>query len=301
LNEFVSVEAKLLDGDARARSRGDNFYRTWRRWTEAKLDELFFEMCQELGVKTLIECGAHGAEASARFIARSRYRTAIALEANPFTFRKKTSRVRSRRIIALNEGLGAEVGRLSLRIPDKDGTGNRVSPMASFLDEVNVRPKSMVDVPVTTIDEICSRFGPERPIALWVDVEGYGGQVLKGAEEVLDGDVVVVLIEASNAGHWVGETSASAVQSKLEAAGLTLIARDCAKSDNTQYNMLFIRRDNDCPSGSIATYLQRALRPVDSKFGSRMLVATEAARKRRAKVVKRARRRLIRAFGLLNR
>lgn len=50
--------------------------------TAKELDELFFKIAEYLKVKYLIECGAHGAEASIRFIKQGG--KAIAIEANPY-------------------------------------------------------------------------------------------------------------------------------------------------------------------------------------------------------------------------
>jgi FkbM family methyltransferase len=290
VNGFDGLEAQLLEGDSRARSRGDDFYRSWRRWTEARLDDLFFEVCRQLRVRTLIECGAHAAEASLRFVAEQHGRVAIALEANPFTFEKKTLLAQSGRVTVINEGLGAEPGRLSLRIPDKDGTGNRVSLMASFLEETAGRPVHTVEVPVTTVDEVCVRFGAEGPIALWIDVEGYGGQVLRGGEQSISSDVDVVVIEVSESGRWVGEARASEVTAWLAAAGFTRMARDCAKSDNSQYNIIFVRRADQIATSYTRTYIARVLRPVSSTMNSRMFFAKQSTLRRWRRTAKRVRK-----------
>jgi len=289
----TSVAERIQAGGERAATHGQGFRSAWRRWTAERLADLFLEACRQTAVQTLIECGAHGAETSVRFVGGGPQRTAIALEANPFTFKKKTEHVASEKLITLNEGVGAEVGTLVLRIPEKNGTKFRSSTMSSFLDKADGRPTTSVDVAVTTVDHVVERFGAVGPIALWIDVEGYGDQVLSGAEKALRSAVAVVLIEVTNAGRlWAGEVHASAVVDRLAASGLELVAMDWCPADDDTYNMLFVRSSRPLLPGTVDAYVRIATRPVSSPLRSTSFRMQETVRNSLGLTRRRGRKRL---------
>lgn len=273
-------ERHLLECDARAQALGGDFYRAWRRLTEQELTELFFAACRETETASLIECGAHRAEASVRFAEEDPDRAALAFEANPHTFRKQTIFAASPQVTPVNEGVGAEPAVLCLRIPDKHGTGSRTSTMASFLPEKQSRAYSTAEVPVTTVDHAVEKFSMSPPFALWIDVEGYGAEVLAGAAASLNEDVAVVLIEASNGSKWVGETAADGIIELLRSHGLREVARDCSKSNNSQFNLLFVREEAPWLEQEIERFFRRIERPIARSVYQRLFTVHAQLRKR---------------------
>lgn len=284
------LEERLLKCDAQARALGENFYRAWRRMTEQELEDLFFIACRDAGVLSLIECGAHGAEASMRFVEEDPDRIALAFEANPFTFKKRTIHAASPQVIPMNQGVGAEPATLLLRIPDKHGTGSKTSPMASFLSESSSREYSTVEVLVTTVDLAASASSLRTPLALWIDVEGYGAEVLNGGSSSLSEDVVVVLIEASGAGKWVGEMPVDGIIQQLRSHGLREFARDCSKSNNSQYNLLFVRDPDALATEHLQRFIGRLERPLNGVVGQRLFFTRVRAERLRRSTRKRVSR-----------
>lgn len=287
ISEF---ERRLLACDARACVLGEDFYRAWRRLTERELEGLFFAACRDAAAASLVECGAHGAEASVRFVEEDSDRVALAFEANPFTFEKHTTFAASPQVLPVNQGVGAEPAVLCLRIPDKHGTGGRTSTMASFLPEKQSRAHTTVEVQVTTVDHAIAKYDLQPPFALWIDVEGYGAEVLSGAAASLAQDVAVVLIEVSNGSKWDGEAPAEVIVERLRSYGLQEVARDCSKGNNSQYNLLFARKQAASPDQAIERFFRRIERPIAGPVSQRLFLVRAKSRIRSKRLRKRARR-----------
>ena len=75
--------------------------------TTKYLDILYFDLLEKLNIKSLIECGAY--EASASIEAIKRGCNAIAIEANPNTFKKITTKSKEK-LNVMNIGLSEKEG-----------------------------------------------------------------------------------------------------------------------------------------------------------------------------------------------
>ena len=174
LAELRSLTALALSGTLRNSS--PRLTSLYRQASTDWLDDAFFQILRKLDVSGFLECGAHEASASVRFIHEGG-ETAVAAEANPATFNTMTTPARIHNVTCLNIGVGEEDGVLEFNVP----RSNHVAGSASFMKKPGIA-YSTANVPVHTIAHLHAEyFGPHQSIGLWVDVEGMALPVLKGA------------------------------------------------------------------------------------------------------------------------
>ena len=136
---------------------------TKRKLSSELLDKFFFQANAMLGIGVFLECGAH--EASASRTLSSQGCKCYALEANPETFKEKTSASEEMNFFPINLGIADKKGKLNFFIPKED----RVSGIATL------KPKKdhhydQIEIGVTTIDDfikekhlpLFSKTGPRR-------------------------------------------------------------------------------------------------------------------------------------------
>jgi hypothetical protein len=97
-----------------------------------------------------------------------------------------------------------------------------------------------VQVPAVALDDYFSeQRGPCT--AMWIDVEGASGAVLRGAGRML-ADTAVVIIEVEERPMWDGDHwLRPAVVEFLSGRGLSPVARD--NQSRFQHNVVFVRTD----------------------------------------------------------
>jgi FkbM family methyltransferase len=215
--------------------------KAWRWSTNAALVDLFHELCGATDVQLFVECGAHSAEDSLRFLRGSPGRQAIAIEANPYVYEQRTRVAETLGVRTLNVGLGSEPGYFALQIPNKRGASEPIVPYASFLNHKDEQywPSKTVRCEVKTLDSILTEPECSKTIALWIDVEGAAGDVLRGAEEILrSGRVKLLMVEVETKHLWKEQMVLSDIQEHLAPFGLNPVARD-AQMGNTQFNVIF--------------------------------------------------------------
>lgn len=202
----------------------------------AWLDQAFFTLADALEVELLIECGAHEASASIEFVS-THGRRAIAIEANPRTCNAITSAAARSGVTVVNAGLGDREGQAAFFIPREHG-----ADIASFLKKPS-RDYEDIQVNVTTLDRIVTDH-PAGPgsIALWIDVEGFGHEVLRGGLTLLrDARCKLIKIEVETRPHWDGQKLVDEVDSLLADCGFTPVLRDCEYEG--QHNLIYVRSD----------------------------------------------------------
>lgn len=206
------------------------------RKTAHWLDETFFLMLRHLETDYLVECGAHEASASVRFV-RDGGKRALAIEANPVTFATKTKVAeRQNGVIAVNLGVASRPGHLDFHIPQD----NSLDGSASFLRKPDVEYRSE-RVPVDTLDNIAGRYFSEPGrMALWVDVEGLAGEVLGSGSSLLRSPQCVALkVEVESKPFWSGQELGSQLVGSLSEWGFTPVLRDIEY--DSQFNIVFLR------------------------------------------------------------
>jgi FkbM family methyltransferase len=260
---------------AQFRRSGPVVEKLWRQRSVELLTELFFVTCDRVDVRQLLECGAHAAEASVRFVENQSGRRAIALEANPYTFEKHTRAAQRPNLIVLAEGVGEQPGSLVFQIPT---TNQQLTPVnASFkpLLSPDRRSSAEIDVPMTTLDQLMERFGVRDRVALWIDVEGYAKEVLNGGKQLLE-SVEVAMIEVESECLWVGGALEPEITDLLSSFGLHPIARDCQQDE--QFNIIYSRGVPDAAMQSLVhRFLGELGKPV--AFADQFQHAARSGRK----------------------
>jgi FkbM family methyltransferase len=210
----------------------------WRRKNNKNLVDAFFLILDKLNINQFVEVGAHKAEASRRFVL-SGDRKAVAIEANPYTFERYTKKAKSNKIEVLNVGIGNENKKLNLVIPTNRGS---LTPLnSSFL-----KRKTYVDsidklIEMKKLDSLDLGFRSNRNTALWIDVEGFGYEVLAGASNFLKFYSEVIFIEVETIPHWKTQKTLSVIVEELNRYDLIPILRD--DENETQFNVIFIRKN----------------------------------------------------------
>lgn len=253
--DFESRASAAADLDRRLLLVGKPMAEAWRSQTVIGLADLFADLCESLGVRTLIECGAHDAEASRAFLRRNTQGHAIALEANPRTYRDITSLAAEEGVTVLCEGIADVPGSRELLVPL-----NSLS-MVSFRQQVKARGRVIerITVSVTTLDTLRARFALEGSVALWIDVEGMSPEVLRGGKQLLN-QTELVMVEVEKAEIWHGPTTASEVDRILALAGFVAVARDFQTGERL-YNVIYARNGQLSEHPSAVEYWQRVCSP----------------------------------------
>lgn len=216
--------------------RSPKTQKVFRRQTSSWLDELFFNILQELQVKSFLECGAHEASASMRFM-KSIGDNAVAVEANPLTFSEKTLPSQKYGVKAINCGVGQMNGTLDFYIPVEHKTAGyasfRTTPGVEYVTE---------KIALRTIDKIVlEEFGRVHSFALWVDVEGLALEVLQGGEALLDGkECLVIKVEVETSELFTGQSLAGDVDEFLRGKDFVPVA--CDFEYENQFNVIYIKR-----------------------------------------------------------
>lgn len=211
-----------------------NYYR-FRHKTAQWIDASFFKILSGCGVTGLLECGAHEASASVRFMSE-RGRRAVAIEANPITYKLKTRLAEKYGVLSFNCGVGKQVDELEFFIPLHDETAGN----ASFLKKPNASYRSE-KIPVDTIDNITNeQFKPDEILALWIDVEGLALDVLIGGNSVLKRDKCqVIKVEVENIYFWENQSLARDVDNYLASYGYKAVLRDIEYEG--QHNLIYVK------------------------------------------------------------
>ncbi len=254
--EAVSELASLI----KRHSHGHEELKERREATNRALIELFHELCGHAEVEILIECGAHAAEASTRFVQADQGRRAVALEANPYTFTQVTKHAEAPNVAVLNLAVGAQKGQLEMQIRINSSDEPSTAGATSFLTHKQDGERRLRETTceVTTLDALVADFAICETVALWIDVEGMVGPVIEGGVDLLrSGKVRLMMVETETKPLWDGQILFAELCSLLEPLGLVPIARDCQMGD-TQFNVIF-GHDLPAPAEAAAVGFHAAL------------------------------------------
>jgi FkbM family methyltransferase len=232
----LTIAAGIASAGGRAFGRNDLGY-----LTSVLSGDYFFRLAKHLRINHLVECGANHAETSRRFVAEG-LGTATAIEANPVTFKQRTSKSLPEGLTALNMALGKAPGDVTLKVPVIDNVVHEGA--SSIFSRNETSDYQEFQIKLETLDGIERRFEMTRSerLALWIDVEGVALQVLEGAQQLLDSQKVpLIYVEVESHRYWDGQHLASAVDSFLSAMNYTPLIRDI-QSEN-QYNLVYVLND----------------------------------------------------------
>ena len=208
--------------------------------TGVLIEKYFFDLCEILNSQLLLECGAHDAATSKKFVGLSENRKAIAFEANPFVFERFQSTIKNDSIRYVNIGLADTLGELTLNIPAH--TPKSWSMQSSFDNNPKFSNFLQVKVNVDLLDNLVLNEISQNSTAMWIDVEGFGFSVLTGATKILSAKACkVIFIEVQDSAIWEQEQNAIEICSFLSGFGFVPLVRDYPLVD--LYNIVFVKED----------------------------------------------------------
>lgn len=194
-----SLSARLLGEYRVATLRRDPYFSDLRIFGESALSNtVVFDVGANVGNYAL---------AAARGIGKG---AVIALEPNPPVYEELVNSVRGTRVVPLNMACSDGNGWATLNVPVSD-SGDLLAPIASIEPRQSSSTSSISEVRVRTIklDDLVS--GCQRVSVIKIDVEGHELSVLRGAEETLNRDRPVLLVEIEQR-HLDGVGVADVVQ-----------------------------------------------------------------------------------------
>jgi len=184
--------------------------------------DLFADVGANIGSYSVLASGHAGSET-------------ICMEPVPDTYRVLKQNIAnnqiSNRVTALNIGIGSETG--SLKFTNLWGPRNRVA---------GEHDKNTIDVAVDRLDHVLK---DRTPCLIKIDVEGFEGEVMKGAHIIFSDPSLKALIIEFNPGNSYG-ADVDEQQEELIRAGFALYAYDPIKRTFTKgktgkYNSLYLR------------------------------------------------------------
>ncbi len=207
------------------------------------IEKYFFDVCDILSINSLVECGAHDAAISVKFCAKGSDRHALSFEANPYVVARFGPDIKNAHIKYLNIGLAEHPGILKLKIPSH--SPKSWTPQSSFARNLEFDKFETVDVVVENLDNLTSEYNSQletTSAAIWIDVEGFGWEVLNGAKKILSSNLYkVIFIEVQDKTLWENERTASQICSFLENYNYVPIVRDCPLA--SLYNIVFVKKE----------------------------------------------------------
>jgi FkbM family methyltransferase len=255
IEEFIGREYSGI----RSKLRKKHF----RGMTAIILRDYFFELSKVLEVDLLIEVGAHSAEASIRFLSQAN-RLAIAFEANTETFEHKTKLAIQHGVIARNEGISSIAGFADFFIP-LNSSNSLMPENASFRRKNTSTKSTSFQVSVTTVDNVLEELAAKKQSGLWVDAEGLGLEVLKGASRLLNsGDCQLIMIEVELKQFWVDQAQESEIEKLLVESGFFCCMMDI--ESEFQRNLIFARKSRQNELTDLQEAFKKEIKGIKSRY-----------------------------------
>jgi len=166
---------------------------------------------------------------------------ALAIEANPITFKNVTSKI-DEKIKLINVGLGSDSGEIEFYVPKTNNTAGD----ATFNPRLNVE-YDVMSITVKSLDDIIkSESIGKKATALWIDVEGFQKQVLAGASQFLNNqNCLLIKIEVENKAFFEGQILSEEVDTILHKCGFAPVM--CDFEYGLQFNVVYVKKNYiDC-------------------------------------------------------
>jgi FkbM family methyltransferase len=209
--------------------------------TGVLMESLFFDLASKLGITQIIECGAHDAATSIRFTSKEGT-SALAIEANPYVHEKYKAKFANSRIDYRSMGVSNSTTTLEMNIPKHHSDDTSLE--GSLHKRKDFNSYRTVSIQVDRLDNIAKEFIQGGLTCIWIDVEGLGGKVIEGANQILENtNVRLIYIEVQDdQAYYEEESSAIEIARQLANFGFVPIARDYPVAN--LYNLLFIKVDD---------------------------------------------------------
>lgn len=166
---------------------------------EPETIHVFYKLAQKSN--RVLDIGANTGLFTLLALAANSQAKVISFEPVPNVYQRLVSHINlngwSDRCQAKNQAVSNQVGETKLHIPFED------VPLSASLNPQGFRGYKgyLIDIPVTTIDAVCSHNQPIDLIK--IDVEGFEDKVLQGMEQVLLHSTPTLIIECNSDGPFL--------------------------------------------------------------------------------------------------
>jgi len=207
-----------------------------------KTKYLFLNLLKMFKPGLILDVGSMDGADSMRFRRMSPQSKIIAFEANPYNFSKMQSnpRLKEMNIEVRNRLVSstAEKGKFYISRGAVAGMNSGNMGTSSSMKPVNVSDVAEeIEVDTTRLDEvISSESSPVDKVAMWIDVEGAGYEVLSSVVGVKQ-QIVLLHIEVELAEFWVGQKLKNDVVRLANELDLVLLAQS---ANDKQQDLVFL-------------------------------------------------------------
>lgn len=207
-----------------------------------KTKYLFLNLLKMFKPGLILDVGSMDGADSMRFRRMSPQSKIIAFEANPYNFSKMQSnpRLKEMSIEARNQLVSskAEKGKFYISKGAVAGTNSGNMGTSSSMKPVNSSDVAEeIEVGTTRLDEvIASEASPAEWVAMWIDVEGAGYEVLSSVVGRKQ-QIALLHIEVELAEFWVGQKLKNDVVKLAHELGLVLMAQS---PNDQQQDLVFV-------------------------------------------------------------
>ena len=201
-----------------------------------ELEVAFISLQEKLKPQFVIEVGAREAKFSLTMKKLLPESDIYAFEANPSVFHLYEDECKKTGVnyvqLGVSDYAGVNEFQINLQKEILDGSH-------SFLKRVDCDNFDQVLVDCVTLDEyFLPKVIESDNVCLWIDAEGFSGQILEGAEKLLS-QVQSIYIEVEHSRFWQNQMLSSEVSKFLESRDFYLLGRDLEYFP-VQENYLFL-------------------------------------------------------------
>lgn len=219
------------------------------------LRRVFFELVAAAEPTIVCDVGANEGEVARELRALLPEATVHGFEANPHIHAAGAEAAGRSGVQWHNLAVADASGSVDLHIPRRLSRGywegqiyaadipqGPLTGKSSLLQRAEDGEYETVTVPAVSLDDFLrdAIARDQAEVMLWIDVEGAALSVLRGAQEVLERTLALV-VEVEAHAFWEGEPSLVPVLDELRAAGFVALLRD-REFGEAQFNILFVRR-----------------------------------------------------------
>jgi len=230
--QLLDIQGTILENAIRGEDESH-----YRKALVKDFERVFHTLLREVNPEIVLEVGAHEATFSRVMKRLLPERRIVAMEANASVFQKHAEYLQVRGIEYVNLAATDKAGIVSFNVPLKVDHKERAT-MGSLLTDSQSAAHNVYEVPGVPLDDFLGEDA-DRPNAMWIDVEGAIGTVLKGATRTLS-NCLALYAEVEPTERWPGQMLDHGVIDELAQFGLVPIARDVQRR-NWQYNVIFVR------------------------------------------------------------
>lgn len=214
--------------------------------------DVFYSLLEKCDISCICDVGSMDGADSLLFRNLKPQAHIFAFEPNKHNFREMVNNnaLIDNHIQIFNCAVCDKNGVAELRIVDKECDSPYLTQdrkgMSSLYARGDVEISETIQVRTTRIDDFLLPYTDITNIALWIDVEGGGYQVLKGIDRIKD-RISIVHIEVENKEIWRGQKLYTDVLGLMTEYGFTMVVNSSSSTKNGQGNAVFVRQDLQAP------------------------------------------------------